>query len=74
MEQALDRFPILREKASAQASTLFVRPSPSGLIVFDVIVKPDQTGLLSAALAQGCVIVRGRDMMRGQIARMAEFF
>ena len=47
---------------------------PPATIVFDAIVKPEQTRLLSVAEASGCRIVRGREMMRGQIARMVTFF
>lgn len=50
------------------------RPLPSTLTVFDAIVKPDETKLLTAADAAGCTTVRGREMMRGQIARIADFF
>ena len=49
-------------------------PFPPGLIVFDAIVKPEQTRLLAAAEAVGCTVVRGREMMRGQISRMTDFF
>ena len=48
-----------------------IRPE---VIVFDAIVKPEQTKLLAVAQASGCRVVRGREMMRGQIARMVEFF
>ena len=48
-----------------------IRPE---VIVFDAIVKPDQTKLLAVAEASGCRIVRGREMMQGQIARMVDFF
>lgn len=44
------------------------------LTVFDAIVKPETTPLLALAEASGCVTVRGREMMRGQIARMTDFF
>ena len=44
------------------------------VIVFDAIVKPEQTRLLATAEASGCRVVRGREMMRGQIARMVDFF
>ena len=44
-------------------------PLPQGLVVFDAIVKPAQTALLAHADASGCVTLRGREMMRGQIAR-----
>ena len=47
---------------------------PPATIVFDAIVKPEQTRLLSVAEASGCRVVRGREMMRGQIARMVDFF
>jgi shikimate dehydrogenase len=42
--------------------------------VFDAIVKPEQTPLLQLADACGCMVVRGREMMRGQIARMVDYF
>jgi shikimate dehydrogenase len=44
------------------------------VIVFDAIVKPEQTPLLAGAQKKGCVIVRGREMMLGQIARMTDYF
>jgi shikimate dehydrogenase len=47
---------------------------PSGLIVFDAIVKPERTPLLALAERCGCTTVTGREMMRGQIARMVDFF
>lgn len=47
---------------------------PAGLVVFDAIVKPEQTPLLDLAQRCGCTTVRGREMMRGQIARMVDFF
>ncbi len=47
---------------------------PPGMIVFDAIVKPERTRLLALAEACGCRTVRGREMMRGQISRMADFF
>ena len=49
-------------------------PFPRGLVVFDAIVKPEQTRLLAAAEVAGCTVVRGREMMRGQISRMTDFF
>lgn len=45
-----------------------------GLVVLDAIVKPETTPLLAAATARGCPVLRGRDMMRGQVARIAAFF
>jgi shikimate dehydrogenase len=49
------------------------RFAPS-LIVFDAIVKPETTPLLALAQASGCTVIRGREMMRGQIARMVDAF
>jgi shikimate dehydrogenase len=42
--------------------------------VFDAIVKPEPTKLLALARERGCRTVFGREMMRGQISRMADFF
>ena len=47
---------------------------PATLVVFDAIVKPERTPLLALAEACGCTTVRGREMMRGQIAKMVDFF
>jgi shikimate dehydrogenase len=47
---------------------------PPSLIVFDAIVMPETTPLLALAKICGCVTVRGREMMRGQIARIVDFF
>jgi shikimate dehydrogenase len=47
---------------------------PRDLVVFDAIVKPERTPLLSLAEQCGCTTVMGREMMRGQIARMVDFF
>lgn len=44
------------------------------LVVFDAIVKPERTPLLTLAEACGCTTVCGREMMRGQISRMVDFF
>jgi shikimate dehydrogenase len=53
---------------------LDVRELPSHLVVFDAIVKPERTPLLALAEGCGCTTVGGRDMMRGQIGRMLDFF
>lgn len=53
---------------------LSVSGLPAGMVVFDAIVKPEQTPLLSLAEACGCTVVRGREMMRGQIAKMVDYF
>ncbi len=47
---------------------------PRELVVFDAIVKPERTPLLTLAENCGCVTVYGREMMRGQISRMVDFF
>jgi shikimate dehydrogenase len=47
---------------------------PRELVVFDAIVKPERTPLLALAEASGCTTVQGREMMRGQISRMVDFF
>jgi len=47
---------------------------PRELVVFDAIVKPETTPLVALAESCGCAVVRGREMMRGQIARMVDFF
>jgi shikimate dehydrogenase len=47
---------------------------PRELVVFDAIVKPERTPLLALAERCGCTTVRGREMMRGQIASMVDFF
>jgi shikimate dehydrogenase len=45
----------------------------SDLIVFDAIVKPEITPLLSLAQSCGCSIVQGREMMRGQISKIVDY-
>jgi shikimate dehydrogenase len=44
------------------------------LVVFDAIVMPEKTPLLLLAQNCGCVIVRGREMMLGQISRLVDYF
>jgi shikimate dehydrogenase len=53
---------------------LEVNTLPAALVVFDAIVKPEVTPLLALAQRCGCRFVQGREMMRGQIARMVDFF
>ena len=43
------------------------------MIVADVVLK-DETPLLRHARACGCAIVRGQDMMLGQVDEMLAFF
>jgi shikimate dehydrogenase len=47
---------------------------PRELVVFDAIVKPERTPLITLAEKCGCTTVFGREMMRGQISRMVDFF
>jgi shikimate dehydrogenase len=47
---------------------------PRETIVFDAIVKPEETPLLALARACGCRTIRGREMMRGQISRIVDYF
>jgi shikimate dehydrogenase len=47
---------------------------PSRLVVFDAVVKPDRTPLIELATACGCPAVMGREMMRGQVSRMVDYF
>jgi shikimate dehydrogenase len=47
---------------------------PRELVVFDAIVKPERTPLLALAENCGCTTVQGREMMRGQISRMVDYF
>ncbi len=51
-----------------------VETLPPELVVLDAIVKPERTPLLALAERCGCVTVFGREMMRGQIARMVDYF
>lgn len=46
----------------------------ASLVVFDAVVMPERTPLLRLAEECGCRTVYGREMMQGQIARMADFF
>lgn len=52
---------------------LAITTLPRELIVFDAIVKPERTPLLALALSSGCIAFGGREMMRGQVAQMADF-
>jgi shikimate dehydrogenase len=47
---------------------------PSEVIVFDAIVKPERTALLNLAQQCGCQTIPGREMMRGQISKIVDFF
>jgi shikimate dehydrogenase len=47
---------------------------PRGLVVFDAIVTPERTKLLALAEDCGCATIYGREMMRGQIDAMVDFF
>lgn len=47
---------------------------PPSVVVFDAIVKPEETPLLAAARRCGCRTVQGRQMMHGQIGKIVDFF
>lgn len=47
---------------------------PPATVVFDAIVKPEETPLIRAARACGCQVVLGQQMMRGQIGKIVDFF
>lgn len=47
---------------------------PSRVIVFDAIVKPEMTQLLTMAQRSGCQTIFGREMMRGQISKIVDYF
>jgi shikimate dehydrogenase len=47
---------------------------PAEIIVFDAIVKPEETALLKVARACGCRTVSGREMMLGQIRKVVDHF
>jgi len=51
-----------------------VESLPRDLVVLDAIVKPEKTRLLALAEACGCRTVYGREMMRGQISKIVDFF
>ena len=53
---------------------LAVASLPREVVVFDAIVKPERTPLIALAERCGCTTVYGREMMRGQISRMVDFF
>lgn len=53
---------------------LAVSSLPGHLVVFDAIVMPEQTPLLELAVQCGCTVVRGREMMLGQIPKLADGF
>jgi shikimate dehydrogenase len=53
---------------------LDVRSLPRDLVVFDAVVTPERTPLLALAESSGCTTIYGREMMRGQIDAMVDFF
>jgi len=56
------RLPLIAEKFNKE------------LIVFDAIVMPENTPLLNLAQDCGCEVVRGREMMLGQISKIVDYF
>jgi len=53
---------------------LDVKQFNQDLVVFDAIVMPENTPLLTLAMQCGCTVVRGREMMLGQIAKIVDYF
>ena len=53
---------------------LQVERLPRELVVFDAVVTPERTPLLAVAQTCGCMTIGGREMMRGQIDAMVDFF
>lgn len=53
---------------------LEVQGLPADLVVFDAVVMPEQTPLLALAERCGCTVVRGREMMLGQIPKVVDGF
>jgi len=53
---------------------LAVETLKKGLVVFDAIVMPENTPLLTLAVNCGCEVVRGREMMLGQISKIVDYF
>jgi len=53
---------------------LAVKTFKKDLIVFDAIVMPENTPLLTLAVNCGCEVVRGREMMLGQISKIVDYF
>jgi shikimate dehydrogenase len=47
---------------------------PPEVVVFDAIVKPEQTKLLTLAQGCGCRTIFGREMMHGQISKVVDYF
>jgi shikimate dehydrogenase len=45
-----------------------------GTLVVDLVVEPEQTALLQAAAARGCVIHPGRRTLEGQVDLLCDFF
>lgn len=50
----------------------FATLSPD-MIVADIVMVPEKTGLLAAAESKGCRLIFGRQMMEGQLALAREF-
>jgi shikimate dehydrogenase len=44
------------------------------LVVFDAIVMPEITPLIKLAQDCGCEVVKGREMMLGQISKLVDYF
>jgi shikimate dehydrogenase len=53
---------------------LAVETFKKDLVVFDAIVMPEITPLLKLAQDCGCEVVKGREMMLGQISKLVDYF
>ncbi len=47
---------------------------PPRLVVMDAVMKPERTPLLALAERSGDTVVFGREMLRGQVGRVADYF
>lgn len=55
------------------ASPLPVEQLPSHLAVMDIVMKPDETRLLRMAIASGCKVVYGRELLGTQLMDVVDF-
>ena len=53
---------------------LAVETFKKDLVVFDAIVMPEITPLIKLAQDCGCEVVKGREMMLGQISKLVDYF
>ncbi|MES2028249.1 MAG: shikimate dehydrogenase [Pseudomonadota bacterium] len=58
---------------NGEACPLQMASLPSHLTVMDIVMKPDDTRLLSMAAAAGCTVVYGREMLGSQASAVVDF-